>query len=36
MVAWVVAAEMTRMFGGDTVDDFVGAVDSYRRRLAGF
>jgi chorismate synthase len=36
MVAWVVAGEMTRMFGGDTVDDFVGAVDSFRRRLAGF
>lgn len=36
MVAWVLAAEMARMFGGDTVGDFSGAVEAYRRRLAGF
>ena len=36
MVAWVLAAEMTRMFGGDTLSDFAGAVESYRRRLARF
>jgi chorismate synthase len=36
MVAWVLAAEMGRMFGGDTVADFCGAVEAYRRRLAGF
>lgn len=36
MVAWVLAAEMTRSFGGDTVGDFAGAVEAYRRRLAGF
>ncbi len=36
MVAWVLAAEMVRMFGGDTVGDFTRAVEAYRRRLAGF
>jgi len=36
MVAFVVAAEMLRKFGGDTVEDFVGAVDAYRRRVASF
>jgi chorismate synthase len=36
MVAWVLAAEMVRMFGGDTVADFTGAVEAYRGRLAGF
>ncbi len=36
MTAWVLAAEMGRMFGGDTVGDFTGAVEAYRRRLAGF
>jgi len=36
MVAWVLAAEMARSFGGDTVGDFTGAVEAYRRRLAGF
>ncbi|MCU0281846.1 MAG: chorismate synthase [Acidimicrobiia bacterium] len=36
MVAWVLAAEMARSFGGDTVADFSGAVEAYRRRLAGF
>ncbi|RPI24851.1 MAG: chorismate synthase, partial [Actinobacteria bacterium] len=36
MVAFVLAAEMQRKFGGDTVADFVAAVDSYRRRVARF
>jgi len=36
MVAWVLAAEMVRMFGGDTVGDFRAAAEAYRRRLAGF
>jgi len=36
MVAWVLAGEMVRMFGGDTVGDFRGAVEAYRRRLARF
>jgi chorismate synthase len=36
MVALVLATEMQRMFGGDTVADLVGAVEAYRRRLAAF
>jgi len=36
MVAYVVAAEMQRSFGGDTVGDFVAAVDAYRARIAEF
>jgi len=36
MVAWVLAVEMSRMFGGDTVADFTRAVAAYRERLAGF
>jgi chorismate synthase len=36
MVALVLAAEMIRMFGGDTVADFRRSVDSYRSRQAGF
>jgi len=36
MVAWVLAAEIMRMFGGDTVADLTGAADAHRRRLAGF
>jgi chorismate synthase len=36
VVAWVLAAEMVRMFGGDTVADFTGAAEAYRARLAGF
>lgn len=36
MVAWVLADEMVRMFGGDTVGDFRGAVEAYRQRLARF
>lgn len=33
MVAIVLAQEMQRKFGGDTVDDFLAALDSYRARL---
>ena len=36
MIAFVVASEMLRKFGGDTVEDFVSAVDAYRRRVASF
>jgi chorismate synthase len=36
MVAIVLAQECQRMFGGDTVSDFVRASVSYRERLAGF
>ncbi len=36
MVAIVVAQELQRKFGGDTVDDLVGALGSYRKRLAEF
>jgi chorismate synthase len=36
MVAWVLAAEMTRSFGGDTLEDFRRRVDDHRARLAGF
>jgi chorismate synthase len=35
MVAFVLANEFTRTFGGDTVDDFSSAVERYRERLAG-
>jgi len=35
MVAFVVASELTRMFGGDTVEVFSSAVDGHRRRVAG-
>lgn len=34
MVAFVLANEFTRKFGGDTVDDFTAAVGSYRERVA--
>jgi chorismate synthase len=34
MVAYVLANEMMRKFGGDTVGDFVSSVDAYRVRLA--
>lgn len=34
MVSWVVANELVAKFGGDTVGDVAGAVDSYRRRVA--
>jgi len=33
MVAFVLAAEFQRKFGGDTVDEFVAAVDRYRSGL---
>ncbi len=36
MVAIVLAQEAQRMFGGDTVGDFVAAHDAYRSRLAAF
>ena len=36
MVALVLAQEVQRKFGGDTVSDLVGAVDAYNKRLAGF
>lgn len=36
MVAIVVAQEIQRMFGGDTVGDLVGAVGAYRTRLEAF
>jgi chorismate synthase len=36
MVAIVVAQEMQRKFGGDTVGDFAGAVAAYQQRLAEF
>jgi len=34
MVAFVLAAEFQRKFGGDTVDEFVAAVDRYRSGLS--
>ncbi len=34
MVAYVLANEMMRKFGGDTVADFVSSVDAYKARLA--
>jgi chorismate synthase len=33
MVAWVLADEVARKFGGDTLDDLKVAVDSYRNRV---
>ena len=36
MVALVLAQEVQRKFGGDTVSDLIGAVDAYNKRLAGF
>lgn len=36
MVALVLAGEMQRKFGGDTVADFTAAVDAYRKRVAQF
>jgi chorismate synthase len=35
MVAFVLASELMRKFGGDSVDDFNVAVDHYRKRVAG-
>ena len=34
MVATTLATEFQRKFGGDTVDDFVSAVETYRKRVA--
>ena len=36
MVAYVLAREVLRKFGGDTVADLIGAVDAYRNRLLAF
>ena len=36
MVAIVLAQEMQRKFGGDTVADFVAALEAYRHRLSEF
>lgn len=36
MVAFVVASEMQRKFGGDTAHEMAGHIDAYRRRLAEF
>ncbi len=36
MVAVVLAQEVQRKFGGDTVGDLVGACEAYRGRLTGF
>ncbi len=36
MVAIVLAQEMQRKFGGDTVGDLRAAVEAYRKRLAAF
>jgi len=36
MVAYVLANEMMRKFGGDTVEDFVSSVNAYKARLADF
>ncbi|MGI9647675.1 MAG: chorismate synthase [Acidimicrobiia bacterium] len=36
MVAIVLAQEVQRKFGGDTVEDLVAAVDHYRKRLTRF
>ncbi len=36
MVAIVLAQELQRKFGGDTVADLVDAVEAYRKRLAQF
>lgn len=36
MVAIVLAQEVQRKFGGDTVGDLVEAVEAYRRRLSSF
>jgi chorismate synthase len=35
MVALVLAAEFQRKFGGDTVDEFVAAVDRYKSAISG-
>jgi chorismate synthase len=35
MVAFVLASELMRKFGGDSVDDFSAAVEHYEKRIAG-
>jgi chorismate synthase len=35
MVAFVLAAEMQRKFGGDNIDEFLAALARYRSGLAG-
>jgi len=36
MVAYILANEVLRSFGGDTVTDLVAAADAYRARIASF
>ena len=36
MVAIVLAQEMQRKFGGDTIGDFLQALEAYRQRLSEF
>lgn len=36
MVAYVLAREVLRKFGGDTVEDVLSAVEAYRTRLSSF
>jgi chorismate synthase len=36
MVAYILAGEVLRKFGGDTVEDVLSAVEAYRTRLASF
>jgi chorismate synthase len=36
MVAIVLAQEMQRKFGGDTIGDMTEALEAYRKRLASF
>jgi chorismate synthase len=36
MVAFVLADEAVRKFGGDTVEDLAAAAAAYRHRLEGF
>lgn len=36
MVAYVLADEALRKFGGDTVDDFIGAAEAYQSRVQAF
>ncbi len=36
MVAYVLANEATRVFGGDTIDDFVSRARTHRERIAAF
>jgi chorismate synthase len=36
MVAWVLASEVMRKFGGDTVGDVRTSYDAYMARIAAF